>query len=48
MVKVLACVATVIVLILIAFFTLGVYATYLVAKYMNETGIDVRRNLNDK
>ena len=48
MVKVLVYVATVIVLILAAIFMLGVYATYSAAKYMNETGIDVRRNLNDK
>ena len=48
MVKVLVCVATVIVLILVAIFMLGVYATYSVAKYMNDSGIDVRRNLNDK
>lgn len=39
MVKVLVCVATAIVLILIAFFMLGVYATYSVAKYMNDNSM---------
>lgn len=39
MVKVLVCVATTIVLILIALFILGVYATCLVAKYMNDSGM---------
>ena len=39
MVKVLVCVAMSIILILIALFMLGVYATYSVAKYMNDSSM---------